>query len=37
MDMSDQTVCTGHFTAREIALVFIEVGAGAGVDILEKR
>jgi hypothetical protein len=28
--------CTGHFTARERALVFIGVKAGIGVDVLEK-
>ena len=26
--MSDQTVCTGHFAARDMALVFIELDAG---------
>ena len=25
MDVSGQTACTGHFTAREKALVFIEL------------
>jgi hypothetical protein len=28
MDVGGQTVCTGHFTAGEIALVFIELEAG---------
>ena len=28
MDVSGQTFCTGHFTATEKALVFIELEAG---------
>jgi hypothetical protein len=28
VDLSGQTVWPGHFTAREKALVFIELGAG---------
>ncbi len=28
MDVSGQTVCPGHFTAREKGLVFIELEAG---------
>ena len=40
MDMSGETVCTGHFTAREKSVVFFElekVGAGAALYVLEKR
>jgi len=35
--LSGQTVCTGHFTAREEAGVGGWVSAGAGLDVLEKR
>jgi len=35
--VSGQTVCTGHFIAREKAGVGGWVGAGAGLDVLEKR
>ena len=37
MDVSGQTVCTDHFTAREKAGVGGWVGAGAGLDVFEKR
>ena len=33
-DVSDQTVCTGLFTAREIALVFIELDAGWALELV---
>ena len=35
--MSGQTVCIGNFTARENAGVGDWVGAGAGVNIPEKK
>jgi len=35
--VSGQTVCTGHFTAREKAGFGGWVGAGAGLDVLEGR
>jgi len=35
--VSGQTVCTGHFTAREKARIGGWVGAGAGLDVLERR
>jgi len=34
--VSGQTVCTGQFTAREKAAVGGWVGAGTGLDVLEK-
>jgi len=35
--VSGQTVCTGHYTARERAGVAGWMGAGAGLDVLETR
>jgi hypothetical protein len=37
MDVSSQTVCPSHFTAREKAGVGDRVGAGAGLGVLRKR
>ena len=37
MDVSGQTDCLGHFTAREKAGVGAWVGAGAGLGVLENR
>ena len=34
MDVSGQTVCTGHFIAREKALVFTELGVGWVLDLV---
>jgi hypothetical protein len=34
MDVSGQTVCPGHFTAREKALVFIELEAGWALELV---
>lgn len=35
MDVSSQTICPGHFTAREKAGVGGWVGTGAGLALLE--
>jgi len=37
LDRCEWSDCTGHFTAREKAGVGDWVGAGAGLDVLEKR
>jgi hypothetical protein len=37
MDVIGQTDCLGHFTAREKAGIGGWVGAGAGLNVLEKR
>jgi len=34
MDVSVQTVCPGHFTATEKALVFIEMEAGWSLELV---
>jgi hypothetical protein len=34
MDVSVQTVCPGHFTPREKALVFIELEAGCALEMV---
>ena len=34
MDVSDQTVCTGHFTAREKAVVFFGLEAGWALELV---
>jgi len=33
MDVGGQTVCPGHFTATEIAVVFIEFEAGWALEL----
>ena len=34
MDVSGQTVCTGHFTAGEKVLVFFELEAGWALELV---
>ena len=34
MDVTGQTVCTGHFTAREKALVFVVLEAGWALELV---